>query len=345
MDYARGPAMQTLEHHIPNDDGWELSLFQTHEPRAFDPALPPVMIVPGYGMNSFIFSYHPSGPSLEGYLARRGFEVWRVDLRAQGGSRPFGVGRKGLGLDDFRLYDLAMTDLDVAIEAALDRTRSRVAKVSVIGASLGGTILFTHVVLKRDHRVGRMVSIGSPLRWVRVHPVLRAAFVSPTLVGLVRLRGTRKLAEKLLPELVRRAPWALSVYMNPAITDVSAAREMVRTVEDPNRFINREIAAWMRDRDLVVGGVNVAEGLRRLNVPLMVVVAKQDGIVPRETAAFPYEAIGSSEKRLVEVGSREAAMAHADMFVSKHAEESVFVPVAEWLGAAPETPGITGTSG
>lgn len=322
--------MRTVEHRVPNDDGWELSLFQTWNEDRFDPARPPVVIVPGYGMSSFIFSYHPSGSSLEGFLADRGFEVWRADLRAQGSSKPFGVG-SGRHIDDFRLYDLAMTDLDVAIDAALDRTKTHASQVSVIGASLGGTILFTHVVLKANHRIGRMVAIGSPLRWVRVHPVLRAAFVSPALVGLVRLRGTRKLAEALLPRLARHMPWVLSVYMNPQLTDVSAASEMVRTVEDPNRFINREIATWMRNKDLIVHGVNIAQGLADVRVPLLSVIANKDGIVPRDTAAYAHEVIGATEKQLLEVGSDTIAMAHADMFISRESEERVFLPVARWL--------------
>ena len=51
---------------------------------------PPVVILPGYGMNSFIFGFHPRGLSLEAYLASRGIEVWSVDLRGQGRARSTG---------------------------------------------------------------------------------------------------------------------------------------------------------------------------------------------------------------------------------------------------------------
>ena len=50
----------------PGFNGWQLSLSQTWDPAKLVPGRRPVIIVPGYGMNSFIFSYHPSGPSLEG---------------------------------------------------------------------------------------------------------------------------------------------------------------------------------------------------------------------------------------------------------------------------------------
>jgi len=115
------------------------------------------------------------------------------------------------------------------------------------------------------------------------------------------------------------------------ITDTGAAREMARTVEDPNRHINRQIASWVRERDLVLDGVNLSEAIRKVTNPLLVVLARGDGIVPPQTAAWPYEHVGSRARKLVEVGTQTVAMAHADMFVSKHAHERVFEPIRDWL--------------
>ena len=151
------------------------------------------------------------------------------------------------------------------------------------------------------------------------------------LAGLVRLRGTRRLAELALPLLARRLPWVLSIYMNAEITDTRAASEMVKTVEDPNRHVNRQIAHWIHDRDLILRGVNVSEGLRDVTAPLFCVSAWGDGIVPRRTAEFPYLAVGSPVKKLLEVGAPELAMAHADLFISREAQLRVFEPIASWL--------------
>ena len=281
--------------------------------------------VPGYGMNSYIFSYHPRGPSLEGYLAKAGFEVWRVDLRAQGRSVSIGGG------EDYGLEDLAVTDLGAAIRAALERTRTTSARADVLGASLGGTIMFVHAALNPAHAIGSMVAMGSPVRWIEIHPAIKLAFSSPTLVGLVRFKGTRKIARLALPHLVRRTPWLLSIYMTAGITDLGAADEMVKTVEDPNRHINREIACWIRDRDLVVKDVNVSEAIRSIKAPLLCVLARGDGIVPRRTAEFPFLSTGSDIKKLIEVGTQDLAMAHADLFVSNEAHARVFEPIATWL--------------
>lgn len=317
--------MKVLRHLIPNGAGWHLGLTQTWDPAKLDPKKPPVLIVPGYGMNSFIFSYHPNGVSLEGHLCEMGFEVWRADLREQGSS--VRVGKS----PEYGLEELATVDLPAVVEAALDRTRTTHDKIDVIGASLGGSLTMTYAVLNPDHKMRAIVAMGSPVRWIRVHPLVRIAFVSPMLAGLVRVRGTRRFAERAMPLLVKHSPWLLSIYMNPELTDTTAIAEMVHTVEDPNRYINRELARWIKRRDLVVKGVNIAEKLRSVKTPFLCVLAHGDGVVPRETAAFSFHQIGSKDKELLIVGDELMRHAHADLFVSTEAHERVFRPISTWL--------------
>ena len=119
--------------------------------------------------------------------------------------------------------------------------------------------------------------------------------------------------------------------MNPKLTDLSSPHELVRTVEDPASSINRQISHWIRERDLVIRGVNIASGLQRVQSPLLCIVANRDGIVPRNTARYAYDHIGSRKKRLLEVGSDDQPHAHADLFVSTGAETRVFEPIAAWL--------------
>lgn len=318
-------AVQSRRYRVPNGAGWDLALVRTWHAERLDPSRKPVLIVPGYGMNSFIFSFHPHGVSLEGYFVEAGFETWRVDLRAQGDSVCTG------GNDDFSLSDLALTDLGAALDAVLANTGTHCDRVDVIGASLGGTLMFIQAVANPLHHMASLVSMGGPVRWVKIHPVLRIAFASPRLAGSLRFRGTRRLAEFALPLIARHAPGVLSIYMNPEISDVSAAREMVKTVEDPNRFVNKQIAHWFHDRDLFVRGLNVSEALERIENPVLCVVANRDGIVPPEVARFPFERVASRDKSLLEVGDASMAVAHADLFISNEAHRRVFEPIATWL--------------
>jgi len=319
MKNDRDPTFHTLD----NGAGWHLSLKKT--PPARQASARPVLIVPGYGMNSFIFGFHPCGLSLEGYLASRGLEVWSVDLRGQGRAV------RTWGDDRFGLAELGVDDVGASIRRVLELTATGRDRVDLIGCSLGTTLVFAHLACAKGAKVHSVVNFGGLVRWVKIHPAVRAAFFSPWLIGQLRLRGTRQLARAALPVLARYAPRVLSVYMNVASTDTTHAETMVQTVEDPSPIINREIATWIATRDLVVRGVNVSDALRAMTYPHLSVIANNDGIVPPETARFPYDAIGSADKELFAIGDATRPIAHADLFLSNGAQDRIFERVAAFL--------------
>ncbi len=306
-----------------NGQGWDLDVARHQDPAAFDPELPPILIVPGYGMNSFVLGFHPRGASLVEYLAGRGFEVWTSNLRGQGGSRR----RSGSRQIGFR--ELALVDLPRVLELVRNETGSRRDQLHAIGASLGATLLYAWLARHReDHDLASLVSLGGPLRWDRVHPLLKLLAVSPGIIGRVPMRGTRRLARAVLP-LARRFPAVLALYMNASQIDLTD--ELVQTVEDPHPHLNRQIAHWVRDRELVVDGQVVTWDLANLALPTLCVVANADGIVPPEAVLSVKQVFAPGSVDVLEVGDAEAWFAHADLFVSHEAEQKVFTPMAEWL--------------
>ena len=315
-----------LSYHIDNGEGWELALTRVIDEKRFVPGRRPLLIIPGYGMNSFLFTYHPSGVSMMDSLAAQGFEVWTVDLRTQGNSRWVG------GSEGYSLADMAVTDLHVANEAILARTKTGADRVDGLGCSLGGTYLFVNVACRADSLVGAVVSMGAPLRWEKIHPFFRTLFASPWLVSKVPMKGIRPISALAFP-LILRMPWLAHIYVHPDHVDTSKAGQLVRTVENPNPALNRQLAEWMRDRDLVVDGVNITEAVGRARNPLLTVVANSDGIVPEPTVLSAHERFGSTTKDVLRVGDDETRFAHADLFISNHADERVFQPVGAWLAA------------
>lgn len=309
--------------HAPG--GWALHLVRTVDPERFDPARRPLVIVPGYGMNGFIFGFHPRGTSLEGHLAGTGLEVWTANLRGQGASRASRPDAEGPTMQRY-----AEDDLGAAIDAVLARTRSGADRVDLLGASLGGSIAFAHLARTRPHKVGAIVAVGSPLRWEEVPIFLRVPFASRRVASVLQVKGTRALAARVVP-LLRHVPFALSVYMNAAHVDLSAASELVRTVEDPHPGVNRDIAEWMRARDLTVGGTNVTAAMRDERGPLLVVLANRDGIVPSSVARSAVSAWGGKDVSTLEIGTASDWYAHADLFVGNDSPRVVFDPIARWL--------------
>ncbi|MBI5477896.1 MAG: hypothetical protein HY906_03510, partial [Deltaproteobacteria bacterium] len=180
-------------------------------------------------------------------------------------------------------------------------------------------------------RIGALVSMGEALRWDDVHPLIRAAFKSPTLVGLIPFAGTRKLAAAALP-FFKHVPWLLSIYLNPKIVDLSKSRDLAKTVEDPNRHLNRDLAIWLNRGDAIIDGKNLTEEFaRRVRCPLLSVVALGDGIVPQRSAMSAHIHGRMGTKDVIEVGTDDVHIAHADLFVSDYAEGWLFRPMGEWL--------------
>jgi pimeloyl-ACP methyl ester carboxylesterase len=312
-------------HYVSNGDGWLLALKQTYDPDRLNPNRRPIAIVPGYGMNAFIFGFHPTGLSMEAYWAEQGFEVWSLNLRAQGGSKRQGGSRR------YGFFDAGVTDLTCAFEYIVQHTETRADRVDGVGCSLGGTYLYVYLALAgKKSRLGSLVSMGGPLRWEEVHPALKFAFSSPRLAGQLRLRGTRKLAQAALPVL-KRVPGLLHLYMHPEIIDMSRMDEMIQSVEDPNPMLNRQIAEWVGKKDLCVKGVNITDRLAAADNPLLVVLAAADGIVPEATALSAFHTMASPVKDVLRVGSQALPVAHADLFISDISHEQVFEPLAEWL--------------
>jgi pimeloyl-ACP methyl ester carboxylesterase len=317
-------------HFVDNGAGYELAVRRTaHGPPARGAR--PVLIVPGYGMNSFIFGFHPAERSLEATLAAHGLVVYSADLRGQGKTRA----TPGAS-DAYGMAELAVDDIGVVVDFI--REREGADRVDLIGCSLGTALAFGYLAHRASSAprardtVGSFVSLGGLVRWVEIPTLLRIAFASPTLIGLVKMRGTRQVARRALPFIATKVPRLLSLYVNPSSSDLARAEEIVETVEDPHAGINREIAEWIGRRDLVLRGVNVSAAIESMRHPLLCVVAKDDGIVPEATARDVHDRMGAVRREMLVVGGDPAhPIAHADLFLSTGAEERIFRPIARFL--------------
>lgn len=313
------------EQYVTTADGWSLALRRTVMPRTFDPSTQPLLIVPGYGMNSFIFSYHPRGTSMERTLAQAGFEVWAFDMRGQGESR---AERERPG--DTSLYNYAAIDVPAVVERVLATTRTEATSLTLVGCSLGGSITYAYLALTPRHSVSQVIAMGAPLRWTEIHPMIRVAFFSPQVARLVKITRTREMLRTAFPVLSRIKPF-ISLYMNTNTIDTSQIYEMTKTVEDPDPMVNRDIALWMRDGDMNLSGVNVTEAMRHVRLPLLVVVPNKDGIVPPSTAEIAADVWGGSDVDVLRVGDEVNWFAHANLFIADDAPQLVFEPMIRWL--------------
>ena len=318
--------MLDIQHHqVPNHDGWNLQLRQARHRTLHNSALAPIAIIPGYGMNSFLFGFHPRGTSMELCLAEAGFEVWSLNLRAQGGSRATSPDAEPPSFAAF-----AGVDLPAAIAFITRNSASPGHPISLIGCSLGGTIGYTYLALHpQQSRVGALVTIGSPIHWDRPPLLFKLLGVRPDLIERIKLRGSRSIVRAALP-LLERMPRLAHLYLNPAHVDLHALHELARTVENPQPRLNRELSEWLAAGTLTVRGRDIAEEVRKVTMPLLVTRANRDGIVPTDSVASVRSRWGGRADELV-VGTREDWYSHADLFIGNEAPAKVFAPIAAWL--------------
>ena len=310
---------------VSNEFGWELDVKRHVDPARVDRSRRPIVMIPGYAMNTFILTYHPGGPSMVEYLVRDGFEVWTANLRGQGDSRKTGYSSR------YGLRELCLEDLPRVFDHVLSESLTQATMVDAVGCSLGASILYGYLAHNRvGHLVGAAVSIGGPFRLVGIHPLMRALFASPSLVGLLPTRGTRRLAKLALPVL-QRFPKILSLYLNVDLIDLEAVDEIIKTVDDPVPHINVQMVHWMRQKDMMVGGVNVTDALRGMELPLLCVLANADGIVPPEAVLSAREVLHPGGVDVLNVGNDTDWFAHADLFASRPAPDLVFEPLRQWL--------------
>ena len=167
--------MQSEQYLVDNQAGWRLAMTRTRPDDEATPAAKrPVLIVPGYGMNSYIFGYHPRGPSMVECFVTRGIETWTVDLRGQGRSI------RGRGTDRYGLADLAVEDLGAAIAHVVANTETGSPTVDVIGCSLGTALMFAHLACVPGAPVHALVSMAGLVTWKGAHPLVRIAFATPS---------------------------------------------------------------------------------------------------------------------------------------------------------------------
>ena len=107
----------------------------------------------------------------------------------------------------------------------------------------------------------------------------------------------------------------------------------MKTIDVPSRRINRNIALWMRAKDMVLSGVNVTDALMGVDKPLLVIHTNRDQIVPEPVCLAVTRAWGGPDVTVMKIGDEADWYAHADLFMAPRAPELVFGPMADWLAA------------
>lgn len=317
--------------HVRTRDGWRLALYR-YPARHRSSRFGPVVLFHGLGANRFNMDAPVPQISLAQYLAARGHDVWVVELRGAGRSRPPGwplTRRRTFDFDDY-----VQKDIPAILRRVLDD--SGYPQVNWVGHSMGGMLAYASM-LQYDQRVFRRVTtIGSPVFTSVRHPVVDL---------VVRAQGLLSVLDWLpaapLSMAATVAPrWTLTkvgwVAGNPENLEPAHMRRMAsRTLTPLPSALLTQFAGWYTGGFAQTDGLyDYWELLDRIEAPIQIIAGPKDQLCPQDELEAIFEGVGSRHKELL-IASEERGFScdygHIDLVLGKLAREEIYPHIADWI--------------
>lgn len=290
-------------------DGTRLALYH-YAPAAQSP-LPPVLLIPDFGMNRNIFD--AEGKGWAPFLAGHGRDAYVIEPRGHGAS---GSPR------DWDLQDVVCVDVPAALDAIRALHPGR-ADLVVYGYS--GTLVLAQTSDCLRDRVRRVVALATP-----VFPEVP----SPD-------------AERVLTQGASFGSFASSpgdfaslefLFFHGGRQSRSARRNLASSsFDDLSELAGRQLFQWMKSGDFVFrNGQSTQALLRTFTLPTYVFVGLADNWAHPEYVT-PLRELAAGAKVNVQLLSKISLLAedypHLSLVQSPTVAKDVFVPALQFLGA------------
>jgi len=233
---------------------------------------------------SAAFDLPLGGSSWMEHLARRGSDVWSVDVRGYGGSTP----PEAMDQPPDRnppLIDAAMGSADVAAAADFIRRERGVARLAVVGWSWG-TVLAARLATSRPQAVDRLVLYAPVWRWpggtLPWPPAGAYRAVTTEAARRTWLSGVPAAAQASLIPDGWFEQWAAAHWA----TDPVGARAQPRVLRAPNGPLVEVVQAW--------SGGRVLFDAAAIRARTLVVVGEWDSTTPPPMARALHATLAPS---------------------------------------------------
>lgn len=327
--------------HVPTGDGWLLAIH--HLAGQGPKKRHPVLMVHGIAANHLHFDLDERH-SLARAAARRGFDVFLLDLRGAGLSRrdPTITRPK----QQYGFADYAERDLPAAMSYILEQTQT--ASLHGVGHSMGGMLLYSAAVRARQE-IHSIVSIGTPLvsqlngglagrerRLLQLAASLTPAanFTLPSQrhFPLRRLLGVAGLMMPLSSRL------ANNLLLNVANCDAKAMVKIARQgIHDIPIQLIAEITQAMaqtRSRQQTDGPYAFEAQLQQITAPVFALSGAADRIAPPSSVVAAIDLLATRDIRYRQMGiayGDRADYGHADLLIGRNAPEEVYPLILDFL--------------
>ena len=299
-----------------------------YRPQNQSPNPLPYLIVPWLGISRpYVLDLLPGNSFIE-YLVNQGHDVYLLDWGE------IAEEDKGLGFEE-GVFKIIPRIIDRALEA------SNAKEINLNGICLGGTLSACYLALNPDAPVRNFIAVVAPINfdegglfkvWLdeRHFPtdlfVERYGGVPASLMatGFKMLRPTMEAqAMSSLWSNIERPDYvanfkAMSKWANDYIGMPGRFfSQLAKELYGKNRLMNKEF---------VINGLTV--DLSQISLPLLVVAANQDFIVPAPAAKSLMDVVSSQDKEFVELPG-----GHISVFSGRRAHQTLWPKIDEWLSA------------
>lgn len=333
--FDRGRPYPPTVYRTQTRDGWKLALYRYRT----DPGAHRTPVLLCHGMTSNRWDMDgPGRISLARYLARKGYDVWNLELRGAGRStRPTWWNGKSY---NWTFEDYVQHDARSALRTVLRETGAN--QVHWVGHSMGGMIAYALLMTPAHRKIASAVTVGSPTMSDVGHPLLDFGVPYRSLLRYVPRRLPLGIAARvgapfapLLSRVLHKSIAELGWC--PGNADVKLLRSLMLTaVDDLPASLLREFARWynnksMRDRYKLF---DFTEHLERVTTPLLIIAGSHDHLTPARDLQRVYRAVSSPTKEFRIIGKKHGAAhdySHADLILGLHAPEDVYPLILGWL--------------
>lgn len=289
------PSVAMEEHMIPSGDAGIQLYLRNKRPAGQDRFGPDRVVLFVHGSTypaETSFDLPLGGTSWMDYIARRGFDVWLVDLRGYGRStRPREMDEPPQAHPAIVRTDTAVKDVTTAADF-IRKTRG-VPRIVLMGWSWGTTMMASYTNHNPD-KVEKLV-LYAP-QWLRTTPPLisgegayRTVSIDATRDRWLKGVPDDKKATLIPPGWFER--WAEATFA----TDPEGSQKTPRTLRAPNGTLADTREFWSNGKPLYDPSA--------ITVPTLIVHAEWDQDLPTPLARAVFEKlVNAPYKRFVEIG-------------------------------------------
>ncbi|MEE2788315.1 MAG: alpha/beta hydrolase [Myxococcota bacterium] len=326
--------MNESERHFGRtNDGWTIAL---HRRRASwgTSAQPPILLCHGLGANRFNLDA-PGPRSIARWLANEGFDVWVIELRGAGlSSRPSSKNQLQWNwtFDDYVNHDIP-TALDVIERVTGHR------KVHWLGHSLGGMVAYAFVINHGNHRLQSIATVGSPSFSRLGNDVFDRIAGFRKLVGLVRRLPYERSGYLLVPTVPIFKETLGWLFGHPRNLESRTLRQLLtRLPSDLPTSLIMQLGDWYVDGGFTdsSGQKSYSKALATIEAPTLLIVGNKDFLTPPADIQYVYDALSSSEKKLVVLSRANGCRydyGHIDPILGRYAQDEVWPLIKGWFEA------------